>query len=37
MAKIKTSPKLKSQVPTGALKDKWDQQVQSQTGQQIKS
>ena len=25
MAKIKTSPKLKSQVPTGALKDKWDQ------------
>ena len=24
MAKIKTSPKLKSQVPTGALKDKWD-------------
>ena len=25
MAKIQTSPKLKSQVPTGALKDKWDQ------------
>ena len=24
MAKIKTSPKLKSQVPTGALKNKWD-------------
>ncbi len=25
MAKIKTNPKLKSQVPAGALKDKWDQ------------